>query len=178
MTFHEITRSAIERALKEKGEIDQHLVDAQQARRVLDRIVGYQVSPLLWSRIEKGSSAGRVQSVALRLVVERERAIEAFRPEEYWVFSLVFRTAEGELFSARLFKIGVKGYRVGSAEEAGRLLDAVLQSPTARNLQQWHFSVVRAASLHDQHASAGGQRFVPLFGQQHHALRPAALRGG
>ncbi len=126
VTFHEITRSAIERALKEKGEIDQHLVDAQQARRVLDRIVGYQVSPLLWSRIEKGSSAGRVQSVALRLVVERERAIEAFRPEEYWVFSLVFRTAEGELFSARLFKIGGKDFRVGSAEEAGRLLDAVL----------------------------------------------------
>ena len=126
VSFHEITRSAIERAMQEKGEINRNLVDAQQARRVLDRIVGYQVSPLLWSRVEKGSSAGRVQSVALRLVVERERAIGAFVPEEYWVFSAVFRTETGEEFSARLFKIDAKEFRIGSGEEAAKLLDAVL----------------------------------------------------
>lgn len=126
VSFHEITRGAIERAMQEKGEINRNLVDAQQARRVLDRIVGYQVSPLLWSRVEKGSSAGRVQSVALRLVVERERAIGAFTPEEYWVFSAVFRTETGEEFSARLFKIDAKEFRIGSAEDAGKLLEAVL----------------------------------------------------
>ena len=126
VSFHEITRGAIERALQEKGEINRNLVDAQQARRVLDRIVGYQVSPLLWSRVEKGSSAGRVQSVALRLVVERERAIGAFTPEEYWVFSAVFQTESGEKFSARLFKIDAKEFRIGSGEDAAKLLEAVL----------------------------------------------------
>ena len=125
VTFHEITRSAIEKALQEKGMIDLHLVDAQQARRVLDRIVGYQVSPLLWSRIEKGSSAGRVQSAALRLVVERERAINAFQPEEYWVFELVFRTADGTEFTAKLFKIDSKDFRVSDVNAANALLEAV-----------------------------------------------------
>ena len=125
VTFHEITRSAIEKAMTEKGEINLNLVDAQQARRVLDRIVGYQVSPLLWSRIEKGSSAGRVQSVALRLVVERERAINAFQPEEYWVFALVFRTADGREFTTRLFKINGKDFKVGSGVEAEKLMAAV-----------------------------------------------------
>ena len=78
ITFHEITRNAIERSFKEPGQIAMDLVAAQQARRVLDRLVGYQVSPLLWRSIKKGTSAGRVQSVALRLVVEREREIQAF----------------------------------------------------------------------------------------------------
>ena len=125
VTFHEITRSAIERAMQEKGEINLNLVDAQQARRVLDRIVGYQVSPLLWSRIEKGSSAGRVQSAALRLVVERERAINAFVPEEYWVFSVVFRTESGEEFTSRLFKINGKDFKVPNAEAAEQLIRAI-----------------------------------------------------
>ncbi|MDR0932296.1 MAG: type I DNA topoisomerase [Victivallales bacterium] len=126
VTFHEITRSAIEKALSEKGEINLNLVDAQQARRVLDRLVGYKVSPLLWSRINKGSSAGRVQSVALRLVVERERAINAFQPEEYWVFSLIFRTADGREFTSRLFKIDGKDFKVGSGGEAEKLIAAVI----------------------------------------------------
>ncbi len=125
VTFHEITRSAIERALEEKGEINQKLVDAQQARRVLDRIVGYQVSPLLWSRIEKGCSAGRVQSAALRLVVERERAIREFKPEEYWVFEAEFATPEGDDFRARLFKVDGRDFRFGSEAEAGLVLEAV-----------------------------------------------------
>ena len=84
MTFHEITKSAIEHALENPGEIDMDLVDAQQARRFLDRLVGYKLSPLLWKKIRKGLSAGRVQSVAVRLIVEREREITAFKPVEYW----------------------------------------------------------------------------------------------
>lgn len=87
IVFHEITKSAIEEALKNPREVDQNLVDAQQARRVLDRLVGYKLSPFLWRKVARGLSAGRVQSVAVRLVVEREREIEKFKPEEYWTIS-------------------------------------------------------------------------------------------
>lgn len=125
VTFHEITRSAIENAMQKKGEINLNLVDAQQARRVLDRIVGYQVSPLLWRKLEKGSSAGRVQSAALRLVVDREREITGFQPEEYWNFKAEFATAAGEKFTARLFKINQKDFRIATAGEAAALEEAV-----------------------------------------------------
>ena len=104
VTFHEITRSAISRAFQTPSQLDLDKVDAQQARRVLDRIVGYMVSPLLWGRIEKGVSAGRVQSVALRLVCERERLIQNFKPEEFWNFLAVFQALPG-VFHAKLFKI-------------------------------------------------------------------------
>ncbi|MGH7898268.1 MAG: DNA topoisomerase, partial [Candidatus Binatia bacterium] len=82
--FNEITRKAVQEALRHPTEIDHNLFDAQTARRVLDRLVGYQISPLLWKKVRRGLSAGRVQSVAVRLICEREKEIEAFRPEEYW----------------------------------------------------------------------------------------------
>ena len=132
VTFHEITRSAIEQALKNRGTINTALVDAQQARRVLDRLVGYQVSPLLWRKLEKGSSAGRVQSVALRLVVEREREIAAFRPEEFWNFMLDLQTARGDKFRTRLFKIDGGDFRVAGAAEAEKLEAAVKAGSTPR----------------------------------------------
>ncbi len=125
ITFHEITRSAIEQAIANRSDIDLNLVDAQQARRVLDRIVGYQVSPLLWRKLEKGSSAGRVQSAALRMVVERERAVLAFVPEEYWSFAILFATAGDATFKARLFKIGGKEFHVKSIDDANALEAAV-----------------------------------------------------
>ncbi len=126
VSFHEITRSAIERAFQAPGEVDMNLVDAQQARRVLDRIVGYQISPLLWTRIERGVSAGRVQSVALRLVCEREREILAFIPQEYWNFSAKFNPAgTNDTFLARLFKVDGKKFEVNNKTDADALLNAV-----------------------------------------------------
>ena len=124
VTFHEITRSAIARAFQSPTQLDIDKVDAQQARRVLDRIVGYMVSPLLWGRIEKGVSAGRVQSVALRLVCERERAIQGFKPEEYWNFLAEFQAAPG-LFHARLFKIDDAKAVIPDQASASRLESAV-----------------------------------------------------
>ena len=89
VTFNEITRNVVQESIRNPRPIDRNLVDAQQARRILDRIVGYQVSPLLWRKIRRGLSAGRVQSVAARLVVEREEEIEAFVPKEYWQLDAV-----------------------------------------------------------------------------------------
>ncbi len=117
VTFHEITRSAIENAFAHAGVINQDLVDAQQARRVLDRLVGYKVSPLLWSKLAKGISAGRVQSVAVLLVVERERAINAFVPQEYWNLSAEFSSPAGG-YQAKLFKINGQDFQIKDAAEA------------------------------------------------------------
>jgi DNA topoisomerase-1 len=94
IVFHEITKRAVQDALKHARQIDMDLVNAQQARRVIDRLVGYKLSPLLWSKVKKGLSAGRVQSVAVRLVVEREREIERFVPVEYWTVEALLRKLE------------------------------------------------------------------------------------
>ena len=130
VTFHEITRSAITKAFQNIGDIDMNLVNSQQARRVLDRIVGYQVSPLLWSQIKRGVSAGRVQSVALRLVCEREREIQNFVPQEYWNFMAKFCSANqvqdsDNIFTAKLAKIDNQKVAVDSKEKADLILDAV-----------------------------------------------------
>ncbi len=132
VSFHEITRGAITRAFEAPGTIDMNRVDAQQARRVLDRIVGYQISPLLWSRIERGISAGRVQSVALRLVCEREREILAFIPKEYWVFEALFNpdAIPGRSFRAKLAKIDGQTIDVPDEKQAQELR-ALIDSATA-----------------------------------------------
>ena len=109
IAFHEITKSAILESLEHPRDIDLNMVDAQQARRVLDRLVGYELSPFLWRKVAKGLSAGRVQSVAVRLIVEREREIQKFVPEEYWNIEGDFQKESGkENFSAKLNKINDK----------------------------------------------------------------------
>ncbi len=105
--FHEITKESVERALQAPRAVNAHLVDAQQTRRILDRLVGYSLSPLLWQKVRRGLSAGRVQSVAVRLIVDREEEIKAFRPTEYWTVSATLRKAtDSASFTAELFSVG------------------------------------------------------------------------
>ncbi len=126
VVFHEITNDAIEEAFSHPREIDMQLVNAQQARRILDRIVGYQLSPVLWSKVRRGLSAGRVQSVALRLIVDREREIEAFKPEEYWVISVDLKSQgeDARKFNANLYQLhGEKGRpKVENGQQASAIV--------------------------------------------------------
>ena len=132
ITYNEITKSAILNAIENPGEIDMSLVDAQQARRVLDRLVGYQISPILWRSVKPGLSAGRVQSVAVRLICEREAEIEAFKPKEYWTLTATLTSVDVEhLFPAKLHKIGSKkgeinnyGFRIDEARAKELAADA------------------------------------------------------
>jgi DNA topoisomerase I len=128
VTFSEITESAIKRAFENPREIDQNLVDAQQARRIVDRLVGYTLSPLLWRKVRAGLSAGRVQSVAVRIVVDREREIRAFTAREYWTLKAVLVAPNGETFEADLVRIEGKKPEIGDGETAERHAAAIRAS--------------------------------------------------
>jgi DNA topoisomerase-1 len=125
VTFNEITPKAIRAAFEKPRQIDGNLVDAQQARRVLDRIVGYKISPLLWDKVRRGLSAGRVQTVALRLIVEREQAIRAFVPQEYWSIHAMLDAGEPPIFEAKLFKYKGEDVEVQNQEAAEKIVAAV-----------------------------------------------------
>ncbi len=125
VTFNEITKKAVQEAFLHPRDIDRNLVDAQQTRRVLDRLVGYQVSPLLWDKVRRGLSAGRVQTVALRLVVDREREIKAFNKEEYWTIAAHLACAKPPQFVANFLGIGDEKTPVPNEEEAGKLRAAL-----------------------------------------------------
>ena len=127
--FNEITAKAVKEALAHPRELNGHLFDAQQARRVLDRLVGYKISPLLWKSIKRGISAGRVQSVALRLIVEREEAREVFKPEEYWLFKALLAADVPPPFKAELAKVGGKKAVVSNAGQAKDIEDAMAGKP-------------------------------------------------
>jgi DNA topoisomerase-1 len=120
--FNEITKKAVEKAFEKPGQVDIHLVDAQQARRVLDRLVGYKISPLLWDKVRRGLSAGRVQTVALRVVVEREREIKAFVPREYWTIDAELHAKKPPHILARLIKLDDRPAEVASQEAAEDVL--------------------------------------------------------
>jgi len=123
--FNEITPRAIRAAFEHPGQINENLVDAQQARRVLDRLVGYKISPLLWDKVRRGLSAGRVQTVALRLIVEREREIRAFTPVEYWTLHAQLAAAEPPSFEAKLAKHKGEDIEVHTQAEADAIIAAV-----------------------------------------------------
>jgi DNA topoisomerase I len=125
--FHEITKNAVRKAMDQPLEIDMNKVNAQQARRVLDRLVGYKLSPLLWDKVRRGLSAGRVQSVALKMIVDREEDIKAFKPEEYWTFAAKFSANNPPPFVAKLTKVDGKKAEVPN-EEVARKIEAQLKS--------------------------------------------------
>ena len=144
ITYNEITKSAILNAIENPGEIDMSLVDAQQARRVLDRLVGYQISPILWRSVKPGLSAGRVQSVAVRLICEREEEIEKFEPEEYWTLTATLTPIDVKhLFSAKLHKIGSKkgeinnyGFRIDEERAKELTADAKTKSYVVEKVEK------------------------------------------
>lgn len=126
VTFNEITKGAVQKAIKEPRDIDVNLVDAQQARRVLDRIVGYKISPLLWKKVRRGLSAGRVQSVAVELIVEREEEIENFKPEEYWNIYVDLKDKESKKqFQAKFYGQNGKKLEIHSKEEVDKILEQI-----------------------------------------------------
>ncbi len=135
--FHEVTKKAIQNALKSARKIDMGRVNAQQARRVLDRLVGYKISPLLWAKIKKGLSAGRVQSVATRMVVKREEEIEAFIPEEYWDISAKFNTFQAHgrklQFNTRLYSLDGQKVAIANADDAEKAAERIRQAHFAVN---------------------------------------------
>jgi DNA topoisomerase-1 len=127
--FHEITEEGVQAAFRNLGQIDLNKLEAQQTRRVLDRLVGYTISPLLWKKIARGLSAGRVQSVALRLICDREKEIKAFVAEEYWTIAARLEAQNPPVFKAPLTKIDGKKTKVRTAEEAGAIVEACKRTP-------------------------------------------------
>jgi len=123
--FNEITKRAVQHGIDHPLKIDAHRVDAQQARRILDRLVGYKISPLLWEKVRRGLSAGRVQSVALRMVVDREREIQAFKAEEYWTLAALLDAEAPPPFEARLFKFDDKKADLGTKDETDAVVKAL-----------------------------------------------------
>ena len=126
VTFNEITKTAVQEAMKKPRTLDKNLIDAQQARRVLDRIVGYQISPLLWKKVRKGLSAGRVQSVAVRLIVEREEEIENFVPEEYWnIYAKLLDKKTKKQFEAKFIGKNGKKVEIKNQEQVNEILKQI-----------------------------------------------------
>ena len=182
VVFHEVTKNAVLSAFEHPRDINERLVDAQQARRILDRLVGYKISPVLWSKVRRGLSAGRVQSVALRMVVEREREITAFVPQEYWTIDA--KLAKPSDSAATLDR--APGGTGGQAQEAGdrqrRGERASAGAPATGALRRRvrakeGAASAPAASLHDEQPAAGGVAAPGLHGEADDGRRAAALRG-
>ena len=169
VVFHEITKPAIQDAFDQPRTIDMSLVNAQQARRILDRLVGYNITELLWSKVRNRLSAGRVQSIAVRLIVDREREVEAFVPREYWTLDAELKKRDGKQsrpFTARLMKIGKDDVNFTQESDVRPHLDI---------LEKSEFAVVDVKTVHDQYASAGSVAPSRLHGQAHDGGRAAAL---
>ncbi len=155
IVYNEVTKGAILEAIQAPGQIDMALVDAQQARRILDRLVGYQISPILWRSVKPGLSAGRVQSVAVRLICEREAEIEAFKPQEYWTLTATLSPMEKEhLFLAKLHRIGKEK---GQINNYGFLIDAARAKALAADAQTQPYIVEKVKKQERK------QRPVPPF---------------
>ena len=164
-------------AIANAGEIDERKVDAQQARRVLDRLVGYKASPVLWKTVKKGISAGRVQTVALRLLVEREREIKAFKPVEYWTVEALLEK-EGQEFIAKLHHIDSKKRRFRTRKPRSKILADLetLKTFGVTEVKRRERRKNRCAAVHDEHASAGSREEARLRLEAHDAPRAGSVR--
>ena len=196
MVFHEITKSAIEEAFAHPRELDQRLVQAQEARRILDRLYGYEVSPVLWRKIQQGLSAGRVQSVAVRIVVERERERMAFVSAGYWSVEGVFAPATDldRTFDATLYQVDEARVATGKDfDSSGRAKEGVLTldqeqatssgrgasrtaSSRVESVEQKPYKRSRRIPLPDLDPPAGSRSEAPLLVVAHHVGGAASLR--
>jgi DNA topoisomerase-1 len=151
--FHEITKNAVRKAMEHPTDIDMNKVNAQQARRVLDRLVGYKISPLLWDKVRRGLSAGRVQSVALKMITDREDEIKAFVPEEYWTFAARLAGQNPPPFTAKLTKVEGKKADVGNETDA-RKIEAALKGGSFVVGEIARKERKQSAALHHLHPAA------------------------
>lgn len=176
ITFNEITKNAVKESLKHPREINMDLVDAQQARRALDRMVGYRISPLLWSKVKRGLSAGRVQSVALRMICDREDEIAAFIPEEYWTLDASFKVpGERKLLTAKYYGTPQQKVNLTSQADVERVI-AELNGADYRVSEVKKGRGSKAASaVYHLHPAAGSQQGAEFFYPENHAAGPAAL---
>ncbi len=169
--FYELTRKAIKEALEKPNELNRKLYEAQQARRILDRLVGYMISPLLWEKVRAGLSAGRVQSVALRLICEREEEIHAFEKQEYWTIDVRLSprpdSSSGPMpFSVQLIRYKKKKCAIGSHAEAERHVQALNSADLSRERGRKEAAAKKLiSSLYYQHSPAGRRPEISLFGQ-------------
>ena len=176
--FHEITKRAVQEAIAHPRPLDHHLIDSQQARRVLDRLVGYKLSPLLWDKVRRGLSAGRVQSVALKMICDREAEIEAFVPEEYWHLDARLAAGQPPSFVARLAQRDGKKFVVHDGETAAAVKTEV---------ERERFVVAKVAKRRRQQKAAppfvtaklqqAAYKRHQLPGAKDHATGAEALRG-
>ena len=179
VTFNEITKKVVTESIAAPRDIDQNLVDAQQARRILDRIVGYQLSPLLWKKIRRGLSAGRVQSVATRMVCDREKEIADFKPQEYWSLDAKLGVDSGEKgrFPARYHGENGKKRELNSADEVAQVVAQVENAAfTVKSVKRQDKQRSPSPPYH-LHPPAGGQPEAEHDPPADHGHRPAALRG-
>ncbi len=177
IAFNEITKNAVKESLRNAREINMDLVDAQQARRVLDRMVGYLISPLLWAKVKRGLSAGRVQSVALRIICDREEEISSFIPEEYWTLDASFKLpGEKKPLVAKYY--GKKDCKaaISSREEMEKLLKELKDAAyKVSEVKKGERGKKPAAAIYHIHPSAGGKQGLKFFDPENHAAGTAAI---
>ncbi len=182
VVFHEITQGAVSDAFAHARQIDMNLVNAQQTRRILDRLVGYKISPLLWEKVRGRLTAGRVQSVAVRLVVEREREIAAFEPVEYWSIDALLAKHEDSQEGAQLHRSPAPHQRPGSRSEGPARHPGHRRRPAAGPIYRHAREERRAqaesvASVHHEHDAAGSIAAARLQRQADDGRCPGAVRG-
>ena len=187
VTFNEITKTAVKAAIKSPRQIDMSLVDAQQARRILDRIMGYKISPILWKSVKSGLSAGRVQSVATRIIVEREEEIKSFVPEEYWTIDATLLSVDGKPFTVRFY--GDKSGKIvpASEDEAMKIVNAVegkkftvesIKRSSRRKLPAPPFTTSTLQQEASRHLGFQSQRIMRVAQELYEGINLGAENGG